>query len=134
MSPEAVVTIIVGLFGGGTVATIINGIRDRRKGVDEAKIAHERNALDGFRELTDDLREEISRLRESRDADAQANEARFKRIEAEIAVERDLKWTAIQHIRSLYSWIAQHLPGSDPPPPPDALSSHITYPRKDQSS
>ena len=56
---------------------------------------------------------------------------RIEKVEEEIKVERDLRWLAIQHLRRLYSWIAEHLPGHAPPEPPPELAPYIIIPGKD---
>ena len=56
---------------------------------------------------------------------------RIDRIERQIKVERDMKWVAVQHIRALYAWITQHIPGVEPPAAPDDLAPYVIIPRKD---
>lgn len=128
MSTEAVVAVIGVLFGGGTIAAIVQGIVSHKKGVRDADVAKDQTAIQGFKDLAESLRTEVDRLKAAREADS----ARIDRIEVQIAVERDLKWTAIQHIRSLYSWITQNITGVDPPAVPDELAPHIIVPRKDK--
>lgn len=127
MSSEAIVTLLVAVFGGGTAAAVIQGIVSHRKGVRDADVAKDQNAIQGFRELTESLRGEVQRLR----ADREEDRSRIDRIEQQIKVERDTKWIAIQHIRSLYAWITQHIAGIDPPSVPDELAPHVIIPRKD---
>lgn len=130
MSSEAILTLLVAVFGGGTAAAIIQGIVSHRRGVRDADVARDQNAIQGFRELTESLRGEVERLR----ADREEDRARIDRIEAQISVERDLKWSAIQHIRALYSWITHHITGVDPPEVPQDLAPHVVIPsRKDPS-
>lgn len=128
MSAEAVVAVIGVLFGGGTIAAVVQGIVSHKKGVRDADVAKDQTAIQGFKDLAESLRTEVDRLKAAREADS----ARIDRIEVQIAVERDLKWTAIQHIRSLYSWITQNITGVDPPAVPDELAPHIIVPRKDK--
>ncbi|MGP5098409.1 hypothetical protein ACTXJ1_10355 [Brachybacterium alimentarium] len=128
MSTEAVVAVIGVLFGGGTIAAVVQGIVSHKKGVRDADVAKDQTAIQGFKDLAESLRTEVDRLKAAREADS----ARIDRIEVQIAVERDLKWTAIQHIRSLYSWITQNITGVDPPAVPDELAPHIIVPRKDK--
>lgn len=116
-----VVTLIVALFGGGGVAAVVTAITSWRKGVREVDVRKEQNALAGFQALAESLRAEIDRLKTARAEDRE----RLDRIEQQIAVERDLRWTAIQHIRALYAWITQHMPGADPPAVPEDLAPHI---------
>ncbi|UEJ84024.1 hypothetical protein Bra3105_06845 [Brachybacterium halotolerans subsp. kimchii] len=122
-------TLIVALFSGGGVAAIITAITSWRKGVREVDVNKEQNALAGFQALAESLRAEIERLKAGRAEDQE----RMDRIEKEIDRERDLRWVAVQHIRALYAWITQHMPGADPPAVPDALAPHIIITtKKDQ--
>lgn len=126
MTSDAIVTLLVAVFGGGTVAAIVQGIVSHRKGVRDADVARDQTAIAGFRDLAEELRKEVDRLKAARAEDS----ARIDRIEAQITVERDLKWSAITYIRHLHVWITQHIAGVEPPPVPDDLAQHIHIPRK----
>lgn len=129
MTPEAVVAGLGVLFGGGTIAAIVQAIVSHKKGVRDADLARDQSVIAGFRDLAEQLRKEVDRLKAAREEDS----ARIDRIEQEIKRERNTKWIAIQHIRNLYAWITQHI-DADPPPVPDDLAAHITIPsRKDPS-
>lgn len=130
MTPEAIVAGLGVLFGGGTIAAIVQAVVSHKKGIRDADVARDQTAIAGFKDLAESLRTEVDRLKEARESDS----ARIDRIEQQIAVERDMKWLGIQHIRALYAWITQHMPGSTPPPPPEGLADHITIPRKDPES
>lgn len=123
MTPEIVVAIIVALSGGGGVVAAWRAWQDHRKGVKEADAQQAVTAIDGFRSLVESLRAEVDRLK----ADRVEDRARIDRIEQQITVERDLRWLAVQHLRTLYALITQHMPGMAPPAPPDALAEHIAY-------
>ena len=130
MTSDAIVTLLVAVFGGGTVAAIVQGIVSHRKGVRDADVARDQTAIAGFRDLAEELRKEVDRLKAARAEDSE----RIDRIERQIAVERDAKWSAIQYIRQLHSWIVAHIPSTagPVPPVPDDLTQHIHIPRKDQ--
>lgn len=128
MNSDIVVTGIVAASGTGGVVALYRVWVDHKKGARDA-------TMKGFQEVIDSLQEEVRRLKESRKEDREQarrereeDQARLSRVENQIAVERDLKWLSIQHIRSLYAWIALHLPGSAPPQVPDALAEHVVYP------
>ena len=53
----------------------------------------------GFKDLAEELRKEVDRLKAAREEDR----ARLDRIEEQIKAERNTKWAAIQHIRNLYA-------------------------------
>lgn len=128
MSSDVVVPILVALFGGSTIAAVVQGVVSHRKGVRDADVAKDQTAIAGFRDLAEELRREIDRLKAARKEDSE----RIDRIEQQIKVERDTKWIAVQHIRSLYAWITQHIPGVDPPAVPEELAPHVIIPsRKD---
>lgn len=129
MSSDAIVTVIVAIFGGGTVAAVIQGVVSHRKGVRDADVARDQTAMQGFKDLAESLRSEVDRLKADRARDSE----RIDRIEREIEIERTLKWQAIQHMRALYSWIATHMPGTDPPEPPPELADYIIFSRRDPS-
>lgn len=127
MSSEAIVTALVALFGGGTIAAVVQGFVSHKKGIRDADVAKDQTAIAGFRDLAEELRREIDRLKAARKEDSE----RIDRIERQIKVERDMKWVAVQHIRALYAWITQHIPGVEPPAVPDDLAPYVIIPRKD---
>lgn len=124
MTPEAIVAGLGVLFGGGTIAAVVQAIVSHKKGIRDTDVARDQTAVAGFKDLAEELRREIDRLKAARKEDSE----RIDRIEEQIKVERDLKWAAIQYIRSLHVWITQHTNGVDPPPVPDDLAQHITIP------
>ncbi|UEJ83457.1 hypothetical protein Bra3105_03850 [Brachybacterium halotolerans subsp. kimchii] len=122
-------TIVIALTSGGGVAAVVTAITSWRKGVREVDVDKEQKALAGFQARAESLRAEIERLKAGR---AEVQE-RIDRIEKEICRERDLRWVAVQRIRSLYPWITQHMPGVDRPAVPDAPSHIILTLKKDQT-
>lgn len=131
MTPEAIVTGLGVLFGGGTIAAIVQAVVSHKKGVRDADVARDQTAIAGFKDLAEELRKEVDRLKQAREEDR----ARLDRIEEQIKTERNTKWAAIQHIRNLYAWIAQHIRDVDPPPVPHDLAAHVIIPsRKDHDS
>lgn len=131
MTPEAIVAGLGVLFGGGTIAAIVQAIVSHKKGIRDADVARDQTAIAGFKDLAEELRKEVDRLKAAREEDR----ARLDRIEEQIKTERNTKWQAIQHIRNLYAWITQHIRDVDPPPVPDDLAPHIIIPpRKDPES
>lgn len=122
-----VVGFFIALFTSGGIAGLITALSSRRKGIRDADVAEESVAVQGLKELTAELRTELNRLKEDRKGDL----ARIERIEKEIEVERDLRWLAISHIRDMYAWISEHLPGVAVIPVPSALAPYIHVSRKD---
>lgn len=125
-----IVGFFIALFTGGGIAGIITAVSSRKKGIRDADVAEESTAVQGLKELTAELRAELNRLKEDRKGDL----ARIERIEKEIEVEKDLRWLAISHIRDMYTWISNHLPGVAVIPVPSALAPYIHVPRKDTDS
>ena len=133
MTPEAIVTALVALFSGGTIAAVVQGIVSHRKGVRDSDITEDQNALQGYKDLAAEYKTDLAALKtEMRETQA-ANTERFARIEAELATERSTRWAAVQYARDLVSLIIRLLPGTAIPDPPDSLAAHIIIPRKDPS-
>lgn len=131
MSPEAIVAGLGVLFGGGTIAAIVQAVVSHKKGIRDADVASDQIAIAGFKDLAEELRKEVDRLKQAREE----GRARLDRIEEQIKTERNTKWAAIQHIRNLYAWITQHIRDVDPPPVPQDLAAHVIIPsRKDHDS
>lgn len=130
MNVGDVVLVAGAIFGSGGVSAGWNAWQSHKAGVRASDVQEDANALAGFTALTEGLQKEVTRLQGDRDADR----ARIDRIEAEIAIERDLKWSAIQYARALLAWIAAHIPATAGPipEPPDDLTQHIHPPQKEQ--
>lgn len=133
MTSDAIVTALVALFGGGTIAAVIQGIVSHRKGVRDSDITEDQNALQGYKDLAAEYKTDLAALKaEMRETQA-ANAERFTRIETELSTERSIRWAAVQYARDLVAMIARMMPGVSIPTPPDSLIDHIIVPRKDQS-
>lgn len=129
MSSEAIVTALIALFGGGTIAAAIQGIVSHRKGVRDSDITEDQNALQGYKDLASEYKTDLAALKAEMRDTQQANTERFTRIEAELSQERDMKWDAIRYIRRLHEWIADRMPAAGKiPPVPVSLEKHITPP------
>ena len=130
MSDEIWVAVIatVGVIAVPTINHLAQLRKSRQAGVTSEDVrAHPPDASpdpgESWERLVHRLEKRIERL-----------DKRVEKVEAEVKVERDLRWLAIQHIRALYAWITQHIPGVDPPAVPDDLAPYIIVPRKDHSS
>ena len=53
MSSEAIVTALVALFGGGTIAAVVQGFVSHKKGIRDADVAKDQTAIAGFRDLAE---------------------------------------------------------------------------------
>lgn len=127
MTPEAIVAGLGVLFGGGTIAAIVQAVVSHKKGIRDADVARDQTAIEGFRGLAEELRKEVDRLKRAREDDR----ARLDRIEEQIKIERDAKWDAARYIHRLHDWIAERMPGHAPPPVPDELTVYVTIPRRE---
>lgn len=112
--------------GGGGVWQYMQARTSKQLGVAQNDNERESTTVTGFRDLVEALTAEVQRLREDRDEDAQ----RISRIEQEMTRERDLRWSAIQHIRRLYAWIGFYVSEPAPPPVPEDLAAHVNLPKE----
>ena len=127
---EVILAAIAALTSGGGIVAGLRTWSDHRKGVRESDAERSETALDGFRSLVADLRTEVDRLKQDREQDR----GRIDRIERQITVERDLRWSAIQYVRTLLAWVSTHVPAQSPPPVPADLAEHVIYPTSPPSA
>ncbi|WP_193118433.1 hypothetical protein [Brachybacterium tyrofermentans] len=120
----------IGTIGAGAFTAVVQMRKSRRAGVKEKHVqeaATQADPLVGFDRLTEHLASEVSRLQDAESS----QKLRAEKLGREVETERTLRWKAIQLARLLYAWIAQQLPGSDPPSVPGELAPYLTIPRKD---
>lgn len=129
-----VVTVLIAIFTGGFGVAVVNGWVSHKKGVRDADVAQDQNALQGYKDLAAEYKADLAALKaEIKEKDAETD-ARFDRIERELDEERNTRWAAVQYARSLLALISRHLPGVTVPPVPASLADHIVIPpRKDPS-
>lgn len=140
MGDGPLVTIILASLGGaGGIAAVITSIASWRKGVREQDVTEDQTALQGYKDLAEERRQDLAQykadmaeLRAEMRAKDVENDSRFERIEAELSQERSTRWAAVQYARDLVSLILRLLPGTSIPAPPDSLADHIVIPRKDR--
>lgn len=135
MADNPIVALIIAAMSGGGIAAIIGAVASWRKGVREQDVTEDQNALQGYKDLAEERRQDLvqykadmAELRADMRAKDQENETRFKRIESELSVERSTRWAAVQYARDLVALIARRLPGVSIPVPPDSLADHIIIP------
>ena len=134
MDSPVLLAIISATLGGGG-AGIIASVASWRKGVREQDVAEDQNALQGYKDLAEERRQDLllykkdmADLRAEMRAKDQETDVRFARIEGELATERSTRWAAVQYARTLVAMILQHVPGVTIPAPPDSLADHIIIP------
>lgn len=134
MDSPVLLAIISATLGGGG-AGIIASVASWRKGVREQDVTEDQNALQGYKDLAEERRQDLllykqdmADLRAEMRAKDQETDVRFARIEGELATERSTRWAAVQYARTLVAMILQHVPGVTIPAPPDSLADHIIIP------
>ena len=141
MGDGPVVTIVLATLGSlGGIAAVIGSIASWRKGVREQDVTEDQTALQGWKNLAEERRQDLAQfkadmaeLRAEMRAKDTENDQRFERIELELSQERSTRWAAVQYARDLVSLIARRLPGASIPTPPAALVDHIHIPGKDST-
>lgn len=141
MGDGPVVTIIIAALSSlGGFALVIGSIASWRKGVREQDVNEDQTALQGWKNLAEERRQDLAQykadmaeLRAEMRAKDSENDQRFERIELELSQERSTRWAAVQYARDLVSLIARSLPGTPIPAPPAALVDHIHIPGKDST-
>ena len=139
MGDGPIVTIVLATLGSlGGVAAVIGSIASWRKGVREQDVTEDQTALQGWKNLAEERRQDLAQfkadmaeLRAEMRAKDLENESRFERIESELSQERSTRWAAVQYARDLVALISRRLPGVRIPTPPPALTAHIHIPGED---
>lgn len=88
MSAELIVTLIVGLSGGGVLTAIVRGVGSWRKGVREGDVARDQFIFNEMKETLASHKADIADLKASRDAEV-------KRVDALAEENRLYRWTLI---------------------------------------
>lgn len=88
MSTDAVVTLIVGLFGGGTVAAVVDRITSYRKGVREQDVEADQTAFQQMQAILSEHKQSIASLK----ADGEQGRKRLDDLAEE---NRLFRWTLI---------------------------------------
>lgn len=66
---DAVVTLLVAVFGGGTVAALVQGIVSHRKGVRDTDVARDQTAFEQMKVILAEHKDSISTLQSAREKD-----------------------------------------------------------------
>ena len=139
MGDGPIVTIVLATLGSlGGLAAVIGSIASWRKGVREQDVTEDQTALQGWKNLAEERRQDLTQykadmaeLRAEMRAKDLENDQRFERIESELSQERSTRWAAVQYARDLVALISRRLPGVRIPTPPSALTDHIQIPGED---
>lgn len=112
---DAVVTVLVGLFGGGTVTAIITAIASWRKGVRDKDVEEDQNTFQQMQAILEIHRADIAELKAVREQDQ-------KRLNDLAEENRLYRWTLIgvsDRLRQMppltpndiLDYIREHIPG-----------------------
>lgn len=112
---DAVVTLLVGLFGGGTVSAIITAVTSWRKGVRDKDVEEDQNAFQQMQAILAEHKESIAALK----ADSIQDRKRLDDLAEE---NRLFRWTLIGVMDRLkqmppltpadiLDYIREHVPG-----------------------
>lgn len=85
---DAVVTLLVAVFGGGTVAAIVQGIISHRKGVRDTDVERDQTAFAQMKTILNEHKESITELKAARDKDT-------RRLDDLSEENRLYRWTLI---------------------------------------
>lgn len=85
---DAVVTLLVAVFGGGTVAAIVQGIVSHRKGVRDADVERDQTAFEQMKVILAEHKESITELKSARAEDT-------RRLDDLFEENRLYRWTLI---------------------------------------
>lgn len=85
---DAVVTLLVAVFGGGTVAAIVQGIISHRKGVRDTDVERDQTAFEQMKVILGEHKESIAELKAARSEDT-------KRLDDLAEENRLYRWTLI---------------------------------------
>lgn len=66
---DAVVTLLVAVFGGGTVAALVQGIVSHRKGVRDTDVERDQTAFEQMKVILAEHKDSISTLQSAREKD-----------------------------------------------------------------
>lgn len=88
MSPELIVTLIVGLAGGGTLGAVAKGVTSWRKGIREKESDADQSTFEQMQKILSIHRDDIAELKSDRITDT-------KRIDALAEENRLYRWTLV---------------------------------------
>lgn len=127
----AAVTLLVGLFGGGTITSIVQARTDRKKGIGELEVAQDDAIAQRWQAIVEAQAESLIAPLDKRidkmKAEMEVMERKIESLETELTASRAKYWRAIMYIRRLQTYIIRHLPEGQlhPPDPPKDIADDI---------
>lgn len=114
------------LFGGGGLVAWRRLNLDRKVGIAQQEVAEDDALSKRWREI---IESQTINLLQPLTLELKETKDEVKLIRQELEKSRQKYWSAISHIRTLYSWTARNLPDhlehTEIPPPPAALAEDL---------
>ena len=114
------------LLGGGGVAALIKARSDSRQGVAQQETAEDDALSNRWKAI---IEVQTKSLLEPLQTRLHEVEGTVARLEKDLQESRRKYWSAISHIRTLYTWIARHMPDdiehTQIPNPPAVLAEDV---------
>lgn len=129
MTEDAIISLVLGVIGGGGLWQGVQAWQSHRKGVREHDVAADQHALNALVTTVETLRAEVSRLDAARTADAariDAQDVRIGDLIAENRIYRRVVLGVVERLRRIppldaaevIGYIASHIPLDDERPAP----------------
>jgi hypothetical protein len=120
------IAVLTLLLGGGGIAALLKVRHDKRMGVAQQETAEDDALSNRWKSI---IEAQTASLLEPMARRLVTLEEKVGTLESDLALSRRKYWSAISHIRTLYNWIARHLPEdieqTQVPPPPATLAEDI---------
>lgn len=114
------------LLGGGGLAALAKVRHDKRMGVSQQEVASDDALSNRWQQIIETQTQALLEPMQKRLADV---ESEVRRVKHELEESRRKYWSAVSHIRLLYTWISRHLPAdveqTQIPEPPSSLAEDI---------
>ena len=133
MSNEAIspwlpvlIALVTGLLGSGGVAAWLKIRHDKRVGIAAQEVIEDDALSNRWKAIIETQTKSLLEPMQKRLADL---EGEVEKLKGDLEASRRKYWSAIAHIRTLYNWIARHLPDdleqTQVPAPPATLAEDI---------
>lgn len=120
------IAILTLILGGGGIAALLKVRHDKRMGVAQQEAAEDDALSNRWKAI---IEAQTASLLEPMTRRLVTLEEKVGTLESDLALSRRKYWSAISHIRTLYNWIARHLPEdvsqTQVPAPPATLAEDI---------
>ena len=114
MSNEAIspwlpvlIALVTGLLGSGGVAAWLKIRHDKRVGIAAQEVIEDDALSNRWKAIIETQTKSLLEPMQKRLADL---EGEVEKLKGDLEASRRKYWSAIAHIRTLYNWIARHLP------------------------